>query len=292
MADDKDARALLAHQLGTYYTLRVVLACIAFALPLVVAAAGWLQCKHPPQLLAGSLSAYYHRTALSEFLTARDFFVGGLLAAAACLYAYKGFSTKENIALNMAAGFAIGVALLPTSHGALAGNAMRASESCVAFMGAGYQDSKIRPILHAASAIFFFLCLAYVSIRRCRDTLRLLNDEVKREWFNRAYVLAGTAMALSPVVAALIALIADTPHPIFIFAIETVGVWAFGLYWTLKTLEMRETQLDARVATGQVERATVPSSPPTKTLDRVLRKIQVGGSDSVERIVPVNHSAF
>ena len=83
MADVKDPRELLLHQLGTYRTLRVVLAWIGFLLPFAVAVAGWLQCNDPPQWVAGSISAYYHRTALKEFLTARDIFVGGLLAGSA-----------------------------------------------------------------------------------------------------------------------------------------------------------------------------------------------------------------
>ncbi|MEO7998852.1 MAG: hypothetical protein ABI852_15485, partial [Gemmatimonadaceae bacterium] len=160
MSEEKSTDALLAHQLGTYTTLRIVLAVIGFLLPIVVASAGWLQCDSPPQLIAGSLSAYYHRTALFEMLTARDFFVGGLLAAATCLYAYKGFSAKENIVLNVAAVLAVGVALLPTAHGDVARNSADAIKSCVAFMGENYTDSTLRPKLHIASAISFFLCLA------------------------------------------------------------------------------------------------------------------------------------
>jgi hypothetical protein len=287
MADEKNANALLEHQLGTYSTLRVVLAAIGFALPIVVAVAGLLQCKNPPQLIAGSLSAYYHRTSLAEYLTARDLFVGGLLAAATCLYAYKGFSTKENVVLNFAAVFAVGVALLPTKHGLVVDDAT-AKASCVVYMGPGYLDAKIRPIVHVSSAIAFFLCLAYVSIRRSRDTLRLVKDEAKREMYNRGYVLAGTAMAASPIIAALVSNLADAEHPVFVFAIETVGVWAFSAYWLLKSREMRETQADSRVAKQQVERARVASKPPAKALDRAIRQVQVGASDSVERIVPVD----
>lgn len=150
----------LEHQLGTYFTLRVMLAAIAFALPVVVALAGRWQCADPPQWLGGSLSVYYHRTALAEFLTARDLFVGGLLGAAVCLYAYKGFSTKENVALNMAAVFAVGVALLPTAHGSIADPLAAANANCVVFMGDGYQDGTIRLKLHALSAVLFFFCLA------------------------------------------------------------------------------------------------------------------------------------
>jgi len=292
MAEEKDATALLQHQLGTYRTLRVVLAGIGFALPFVVAIAGWLQCQNPPQLIAGSLSAYYHRTALHEFLTARDLFVGGLLAAAACLYAYKGFSTKENVALNLAAVFALGVALFPTAHDIAARDATKASASCVVFMGNGFADPSIRPTLHAISAILFFFCLAYVSIWRCRDTLRLLPNEAKRARYNRGYVLTGLAMAATPVTALLVTKIADAPHPIFVFAMEAIGVWAFCAYWAIKSREMKETDMDSRVAGKEVERAAVASQPPAKPLDRAIRQLQVGGAKHVERIVPVESESI
>jgi hypothetical protein len=290
MTDEKKAADLLEHQLGTYFTLRVVLAGIAFALPVVVAIAGRWQCANPPQWLAGSLSAYYHRTALAEFLTARDFFVGGLIGAAVCLYAYKGYSMKENVALNMAAVFAIGVALLPTAHGGIADPLETAKASCVVFMGEGYRDATIRPALHALSAVLFFFCLAYVSIWRSRDTLRNLKDEQRRAFYNRWYFFSGAAMILSPVIAVLVSTIADAKHPIIIFLVETFGVWAFGIYWAFKSREMRETNLDIKVASADVERAKVPTEPPAKALDRALYTVQVGGADSVERVVPVNRA--
>jgi hypothetical protein len=43
----------------------------------------------------------------------RDWFVGALFAIAACLYLYKGFTPKENRLLNLAAVFAVGVAIFP-----------------------------------------------------------------------------------------------------------------------------------------------------------------------------------
>jgi hypothetical protein len=288
MADEKDASALLAHQLGTYHSLRVVLAVIGFALPIVVAAAGWWQCQVPPQLVDGSLSAYYHRVARFEFLTARDLFVGGLLAAAACLYAYKGFSTKENVALNLAAVFAIGVALLPTGHGAAAKDPDKATQACVVLMGADYQDARLRPLLHLASAVLFFFCLAYVSIWLGRDTLRTLNDQAKRDRYNRGYVAAGAVMAASPIIAMLVSTLATSPHPIFIFCVETFGVWAFSSYWLLKTREMQETRLDVKVAKEEVKRAQVDPQLPTTRLDKALRAIQVLRPGPVERVVPTS----
>jgi hypothetical protein len=291
MPDQKNPRALLQHELGTYHSLRVTLAVIGFVLPIVVPVAGWEQCRASVGFLAGvsgSLSAYYHRVAPFELLTARDFFVGGLMAAAALLYAYKGFSTKENVALNAAAVFAIGVALLPTSHGPNAIDAAKATENCLTFMGPDYHDARVRPILHATSALLFFLCLAYVSIWRGRDTLRLLATEEQRNRYNRWYVLFGALMMASPIIAILVSEFTTGSHRIVVLVVEAIGVWAFSGYWTAKTLEMMETELDVKIANEEVKRALVVPQKPTGTLDRALRKIQVPKADAVERVVPVN----
>ena len=287
MTDEKDATQLLNGQLGTYHSLRVLLAVIGFALPIVVTVAGWVQCHPNEGFFGGSLSAYYHRLSPFELLSARDLFAGGLIAAAAILYSYKGFSTKENVALNLAAIFAVAVALLPTSHGAAAIDVKAAQASCIAFMGTAYKDADIRPIFHATSAVLFFLCLAYVSIRRSRDTLRLL-DERKRDIYNRIYVLTGALMIASPIAALFASLLLTGSHRIFILSVEAIGVWAFSAYWWVKTREISETKLDIRIATREVRRAIVPSEQPVKAIDRALRKIQVPKADVVERIVPVS----
>ena len=83
--------------LGTYGALRVMLTVIAVSLPIVVTLSGWLHKGEP--WLASSISKYYWAPTRFAFLTPRDFFVSGLRAAAVCLYAYKGFSTRENVAL-------------------------------------------------------------------------------------------------------------------------------------------------------------------------------------------------
>ena len=61
--------------------------------------------------LAGSMSEYYWAAA-GDVVPARNVFVGGLFAVSACLWLYKGFSPRENVALNLAGLFAVGVALV------------------------------------------------------------------------------------------------------------------------------------------------------------------------------------
>src|SRR5262245_15648982 len=107
--EKKSPGQLQEHMLWSYYGLRAGLVVIGGALPILVMLSGFFH----DDPLRGSLSDYYNGPA-GGFLTSRDIFVGGLLAAAACLYLYKGYSDKENIALNVAGICAVMVAFFPT----------------------------------------------------------------------------------------------------------------------------------------------------------------------------------
>ena len=97
--DHKSSGALQEHMLGTYDSLRVGLATIGIALPLVVLlAVGALH----HDWLEPSISDYYHTQARLPILTMRDPFVGGLLVAGACLNLYQGVTSRENVAVNLA----------------------------------------------------------------------------------------------------------------------------------------------------------------------------------------------
>lgn len=235
--DRKSAQELQNHMMGTYFGLRVGLAVIGIALPLVVLFAGgvlhhvWLE---------PSISQYYHTTGLS-FLTTRDFFVGGLFAVGACLYLYKGFSTKENVALNLAGVFALFVALLPTA--------------------APSTDRGLVSTLHGTSAVLFFLCIAYVSLFRARDTIHLL-PPAKQGRYAWAYFLAGLAMIASPLVAVALSFALDPTSRFrtLTFWAETFAVWAFAAYWIIKTREMRETKAEKRALEAELKREVVPAA--------------------------------
>ena len=237
--DRKTANELQNHMLGTYFGLRVGLAVIGIALPLVVLFAGgvlhhvWLE---------PSISRYYHTEGLS-YLTTRDFFVGGLFAVGACLYLYKGFSTKENVALNLAGVFALLVALLPTA--------------------APPSDGGLVSTLHKTSAVLFFLCIAYVSLFRSRDTLPLL-PQAKRGRYARAYFWAGLAMIASPLAAVVLSFAFEPTSPVraIIFWLEAFAVWTFGAYWIIKTREMRESKAEKRALDAELKREVVRAPSP------------------------------
>ena len=99
---------LQEHIFSTYINLRYGMAIIAAIFPVLVFAVGALDGVH----LQNSISAYYWASGTGE-LRARVWFVGGLFAVATFLYLYKGFTVAENIALNLAAILAVGVAVFP-----------------------------------------------------------------------------------------------------------------------------------------------------------------------------------
>lgn len=235
----KNAEQLQEHMLWTYYGLRVGLSVIGFSLPLVVLFTGgvlhhvWLE---------PSLSQYYLTEDRVSFFTTRDLFVGGLFAASACLYLYKGFSDKENVALNLAAVFVVLVALLPTVDPAA--------------------DQTLVSVLHGTSAVLFFVCIAYVSLFRSRDTLRLV-PSAKRRGYIRRYRWTGATMIASPLVAVVLSFALEPVSQVrtVIFWVETLGVWTFALYWTVKTTEMRESSAEKRALDAELSREVVPAVP-------------------------------
>jgi hypothetical protein len=266
--DRKSTADLQEHMMGTYYGLRVGLAVIGIALPLVVLFAGgvlhhvWLE---------PSISRYYHTQGGISYFTTRDLFVGGLFAVGACLYLYKGFSTRENVALNLAGVFALFVALLPTA--------------------ATPGDEGVVSTLHKTSAVLFFLCIAYVSLFRSRDTLLLLPPE-KRRRYARGYLFTGLAMIASPLAAVALSFALEPASGIrtIIFWLETFAVWSFAAYWIIKTVEMRKTEAEKRALDAELKRETVSAAPPEADASRVggVRGAGALKSAEVEAVVPAD----
>lgn len=271
--DRKSAGELQEHMLWTYYGLRVGLAVIGIALPVVVLLAGGLL-HHV--WLEPSISRYYHTHSRLAAFTTRDLFVGGLFAAGACLYLYKGFSTKENVALNLAGIFAVLVAVLPTA----------ATES----------DGGVVSMLHGTSAVLFFLSIAYVSLFRSRDTLGLL-PPAKQVQYARRYLWTGLAMIASPLAAVGLsfALEPASRFRTMVFWLETLAVWTFAVYWIIKTGEMRLSEAEKRTLNAGLKREVVLATPPDEADTNVrglptviLRNLS---SKSVERVVPAVSSS-
>jgi hypothetical protein len=212
---------------GSYFLLRRGLAGLAFLFPIAL----WLLAG--PEHLQRSISAYYHfhhvpdgGTSLPGTGAMRDLFVGVLWAIGAFLFFYKGYSKKEDWALDVAGIAAILIALFPMDWPAEAGT--------------------FTNTVHFASAVTFFLAIAYVCLFRPGDTLELLKDAERRRWFKRAYGLLGTLMVVLPLSLFALHLLADpldllaedADETYVVLAVEWAAIWVFSVYWFVKSREI------------------------------------------------------
>lgn len=224
-------QSLINSILATYNALRLGMFAIAAATPIGIVLWGkvfgidW----------QNSISAYYFAPTASVWqyspYQSRVLFVGILFALGSFLYLYKGASWREDIALNLAGGSAIGVALCPM------------------YAETGYiPDSNV---LHFTFAILLFLCMAYTAIFCHDDTLRWLDDSNRRARYRMAYHAIGWFMGLFPLIGLLLAIIFDAVQR-HVFWIEAAGIWAFAAYWLVKTLELKQSAVERRALTGKL----------------------------------------
>lgn len=237
---------LSRHMLATYQTLRIVLFAIALIFPWALWIGGSISEDHLE--LQGSMSAYYHANAISdrEFSSAkreqrepqkalldpgrgvmRNWFVGALFAIGALLIVYKGYRPAEDIALNLAGVFAVLVALFPMAWD---------------------EDG---PPFHYIFAISFFVCIAYVCTICASATLPLVAHNDRRAYYRRCYKGLGYAMVASPITASVLSWLG--PRGRYLFVAESCGVYAFAAYWLVKTIEIRDTDADAKAARGELQ---------------------------------------
>jgi len=210
-------KSIIEHITLTYVNLRVGMAILAFLLPVVLL----LWSLPSGEKLLPSISAYYHTPM-------RDFFVGVLVATGVCLYLYKGFSDRENKALNCAGVFAVAVAFLPTCIPDLG---FMTEETC------NQGVSNVVKWLHRISAFLFFVPVAYVSTFRSKDTVELIVDEKVKNKYMKLYRYIGPLMITLPAIAAIYFVITDSDS--IIFYVETAAIWAFALFWLFKVRELK-----------------------------------------------------
>jgi hypothetical protein len=221
---------LQKHLLATYFTMRLGLGILAVAFPFWLAIVGWVYAGLP---LQDSMSAYYH--AVADERSMRTWFVGILFALGVLLYLYKGFSVRENVALNIAGIATVMVAVFP--------------------MAWGPDASTSRFSMHGASAIVAFLAIAFVGVFCCEETLRLIQDPDRRARFQKTYLGLAAVMIVSPLAAFVISQIMGLSNR-FIFLAETFGLIAFAAFWITKVREMRATQADLLALDGTLIKGT------------------------------------
>ena len=230
---------------ATYLSLRVALAVIAFVFPFLL----WIGARVSQGIhLQDSMSAYYWaapgqlcpcgedanhhclkkkdvNTTVMENPTAatalkagtmRNYFVGLMFAIGFILYIYKGYTERENIALNFAGAMAVGVALFPMPW-----------------------DCDKHPItIHGTCAILFFLAIAFVSAFCSDATLVLLEGQPGlQQRYRRIYRVLAIFMILSPAIAYVIIVVTGQGGS-YIFWAEFCGIYAFAIYWAVKIKEV------------------------------------------------------
>ena len=213
---------------ASYFYLRAGLAALALAFPVMLILGGMIFSVSTE--IEPSLSAYYHyHSPGSETYGAgsmRNVFVGVLWAIGAFLVLYRGFSWKEEVALDIAGVAAILIAICPMDWP----------------VGRAVAAYTLTGATHYGSAIAFFVMIAFVCVRCSNDTLEILQNELHRKVLRRIYKALGIWMTATPfaiVAWHLISLfLLHTPYRYVILFVEIAGVWVFSIFWIVKTIEL------------------------------------------------------
>ncbi len=213
---------------STYLSLRFGLAAIGIAFPIVLWGGGVLLTNIG---LQNSMSAYY-------YTGMRDLFVGILVAVGVFLFFYRGECARESWTLNLAGIAAIGVAFFPVKSSA--------AELVRTDLFGRVLHPEATSILHGIAAVFFFLCMAYVSLYTQEISLSQVEDKLIRKRYKSYYTWLGRLMLLTPIVALSLEFTRsfvwkDNANKIVFWA-ELVAIVVFSIYWFVKTREYRHHQ--------------------------------------------------
>jgi hypothetical protein len=242
------------HMLKMFIALRWGVGVIGISLPIILGTVGYWVYGIP---LPGSMSAYYHATkncsgtemtilqgsaenstnepASDQCLAIgtgplRNWFVGNLFFIGGAMLLMRGFSRLENWALNIAGIMAPCVALFPMNWG---------------------DQHGCNP--HQAFAVTFFVCIAITCVFCSEKTLKempatLPNRAQKIAFYRRWYRVLGALMIILPICADF----SLKGHPSRTFFVEAGGVVAFGLYWIVKTFELKLSDIENRALKGEL----------------------------------------
>jgi hypothetical protein len=206
---------VLANITASYFFLRRGLAFLAIAFPFALWAAAGI---HP------SLSAYYHCSrggCGAGAGEARDVLVGVLWATGTFLFFYRGYTRKEDWALNLAGVAALGVAFFPSDFARLEGRSLTGK-------------------IHFTSGLVFFLAIAFVCLFCSGDTLAKLKDAASVRRFRRIYAGLGAAMIAVPIGVFALHFLLDRPGQSYaVLGVELAGLFVFAAFWLVKSREIR-----------------------------------------------------
>lgn len=246
-----------AHILRSYSVLRWYMVGLGLILPLLLVFGGlnswwWLS---EPLAVQNSLSAYYHAGSSCEASNGvyRDLFVGILTAIAACCVIYSGFGKLENWLLNIAGLCLAGVAFFPTDwpEPQILGTC-QAKPEFVDYIPSQLLNLPIS--IHFIAAILFFITIMAVNICTAMNTVEIIEDTDKKAFWTAVFSVARYLMPIAIGSVLLLRLATGTSliGNRLVLWIEWAGIWAFALYWLLKSIEILRTKVDIDVANGKV----------------------------------------
>jgi hypothetical protein len=235
--------------MATFLSLRVGVGVIGIVFPLLLWGGGKIYGFH----LADSMSAYYHAnrdcidpkrpepdapcsadplpTGMGRM---RNWFVGILFVMGACLYLIKGFSKWENMLLTVA--------------GILA--------ACVAMFPMPWTNVQVSGFpKHYVAAVTFFILIAFVCMFCSGKTLKYMPEIPHRERVIARYKLRYRVLAVSMVLSPIAAYAFNefTGQNSLPFWAEAFGIWAFGIYWLVKTKELSLSDVERRALKGEFD---------------------------------------
>jgi hypothetical protein len=246
-SDEADAneRAAILY-LKSYLVMRAAIGFLGIALPigLFLGDALWLKGTMEAR---GSLSAYYHSGM-------RDLFVGTLFATGVFLVTYRVVEhTLDNI-LSIIAGIAVmGVALFPTSRPPGSGSPLTPLEARLG-------EQRVA-IVHYVCAGIFIVLLGVISlifgVREGKRSQRRDGGRARRSptFWRRFHWGCAAAIGLALAFMGVSEITRWFSHYSLIVG-ETVAVFAFGVSWLMKGLELQI--LLGRPAAGLQSPAPVP----------------------------------
>jgi hypothetical protein len=233
-AQSMSAEDLRRNMMRTYFTLRLGIVLLAFALPIGLLVYSFYTHGY---LKEGSMSAFYG----ADQGAMRDWFVGILCAIGAFLVLYQGFSRLEDWLLNFAGVFAVLTANTPC-------NCWEAG------------SSKSRA--HAIFALLFFVCMGAVCLFCARHTVSLL-PPADRKKFERTYYAIGVWLFIAPLGALVLARVLGQ-NSLALFVVEFAAVAVFAIYWAIKSYEIKITSAERKALYGALKnvKGEVVAQPP------------------------------
>ncbi|MEH2199075.1 hypothetical protein [Nostoc sp.] len=297
-----DPPQLDKHILSSYSMLRWSMGILSLIFPLLLVVGGlvklfWLS---SPLEMQHSLSAYYHAGVNAETMCTafagvyRNLFVGILVALSLCLIIYTGFGKLEDWLLNVSGISLACVAFFPMGWPeeqmlSKCGNEVFGGSKLlnldIKFLG---QDIR----LHFIAASIFFLMLILVNIFTAMDSVDVIEDEEKQTFWRNIYKFARWLMPLSLLLVSVVCLLTKTDYTVL--WLEWIGIWAFSIYWLLKSYEIMQTKVDEDMIKGIVQRKGAPSSPTDNLKGIVQRKVApsspMGNLSKVRGLIRVDPS--